>query len=174
MKIENLEQLLVHELRDLLSAERQITKALPKMAKAVSSEELQRAFEHHLEQTKEQITRLEEVFEHLGKSPRAKECVGMKGLLEEGSELMKEELAPDVLDAALISAAQKVEHYEMAAYGAARTYAHMLGHKEAAALLQRTLDEEGETNKKLTALAESHINAEATNGQRKNGRKGGK
>jgi ferritin-like metal-binding protein YciE len=173
MKIENLEQLLVHELRDLLSAERQITKALPKMAKAVSSEELQRAFEHHLEQTKEQITRLEEVFEYLGKSPRAKECVGMKGLLEEGSELMKEELAPDVMDAALISAAQKVEHYEMAAYGAARTYAHMLGYNEAADLLQRTLDEEGETNKKLTRLAESHINAEAADGQRKNGRKGG-
>ena len=171
MKMDNLEQLLVHELRDLLSAERQITKALPKMSKAVSSEELQRAFDHHLEQTKQQITRLEEVFEELGKSPRAKECIGMKGLLEEGSELMKEELAPDVMDAALIAAAQKVEHYEIAAYGTARAYAQMLGHQKAANLLQATLDEEGEANKKLTALAESHINAEATNGQRKNGRK---
>lgn len=172
MKIENLEQLLIHDVRDLLSAERQITKALPKMAKAASSADLQQAFDHHLEQTKHHVERLEQVFEHLGKSPRAKECMGIKGLLEEGEEMMKGELPSDVMDAALIAAAQKVEHYEMASYGAARTYAQMLGHNEAARLLQQTLDEEGEANKKLTALAEGHINAEATNGN-KNGRKGG-
>ncbi|HEX5472026.1 MAG TPA: ferritin-like domain-containing protein, partial [Lacipirellulaceae bacterium] len=155
------ENLFVHELKDLLSAEKQLTKALPKMAKGASSEALKAAFEEHLEQTKGHVERLEEVFELLDKSPRAEHCKGMEGLIEEGAELLEEEGEPMVLDAALIGAAQRVEHYEIAGYGTARALAEMLGLKQAVSLLQQTLDEEKETDQKLTELATSEINVEA-------------
>jgi ferritin-like metal-binding protein YciE len=163
MKLQTLHDLYVAELRDLYSAENQILKALPRMAKKASSPDLKRAFEEHLEQTQGHVERLEEVFEKLDVKPRGKKCKAMEGLIEEGKEVM-EEAGEDVLDAALIAAAQKVEHYEMASYGCARTYARLLGDAEAADLLQQTLDEEGETDKRLTQLAESHINVEATAG----------
>lgn len=161
MKLETLHDLLVSELRDLYSAENQIIKALPKMAKAASSEELQGAFEEHLEQTREQVTRLEKIAKQMDITLRGKKCKAMEGLIEEGKEQMSEDAEPDVMDAALIAAAQKVEHYEMAAYGCARTWARLLGEDEVADLLQTTLDEEGQTDKKLTELAESAVNAEA-------------
>lgn len=157
----SLRELYVEELKDLYSAENQILKALPKMIKAASHRELQRAFAQHEKQTQRQVKRLERIFRELGESPRGKKCVGMEGLLEEGSELIKEKPEPDVLDAGLIAAAQRVEHYEIAGYGTVRTYAQQLGHPEQASLLQETLDEEGETDKRLTALAESSINVEA-------------
>jgi ferritin-like metal-binding protein YciE len=156
-----LEELLVDELKDLYSAENQIIKALPKMAKAASSPELKRAFERHLEETKKQVERLETIGEALEVRLTGKKCVGMEGLIEEGKELISEDLEEDALDAGLIGAAQKVEHYEIAAYGTARTHANMLGYGKAAKLLQQTLDEEGMTDKKLTQLAESIINVEA-------------
>lgn len=156
-----LQELYVEELKDLYSAESQILKALPKMEKAATSKELKAAFRQHLEQTKGHAARLEQIFESLGKSPRGKVCKGMQGLLEEGEEMIKEGEEPKVLDAGLISAAQRVEHYEMAGYGCCRTYAEMLGDKKAASLLQQTLDEEGETDKSLTKLAMDHINREA-------------
>ena len=162
MKLDSLEKLYVEELRDLYSAENQLLKALPKMAKHASHDELRLAFEEHLEQTKGQVERLEEIFEKLDEKPTGKTCKAMKGLVEEGSEFMKEEGEESVLDAGLISAAQKVEHYEIAAYGTVRTFADMLGDKEAASLLQQTLDEEGEADKRLTELAESIVNVEAT------------
>src|SRR5919201_4557022 len=158
MKLDSLEKLYVDELRDLYNAENQLLKALPKMAKHASHEDLRQAFEEHLEQTKEQVSRLEEIFEKLDEKPTGKTCKGMKGLVEEGSEFLKENGDESVLDAALISAAQKVEHYEIAGYGTVRTFADMLGDKEAAKLLQQTLDEEGETDKRLTAIAESIVN----------------
>jgi ferritin-like metal-binding protein YciE len=161
MKMKSLEDLLVHELKDLLSAEKQLVKALPKMAKGATSEELRGAFEEHLEQTKVHVERLEQVFEQLGKSARAEHCDAMEGLVEEGSKVLEEDMADDVRDAALIAAAQKVEHYEIASYGTARTFAQMLGHTEAANLLQETLDEEGETDHKLTDLAMSFVNEAA-------------
>jgi ferritin-like metal-binding protein YciE len=156
-----LQELYVEELKDLYSAESQILKALPKMEKAATSKELKAAFREHLEQTKGHAARLEQIFESLGKSPKGKVCKGMQGLLEEGEEMIKEGEEPKVLDAGLISAAQRVEHYEMAGYGCCRTYAEMLGDKKAASLLQQTLDEEGETDKSLTKLAMDHINREA-------------
>jgi ferritin-like metal-binding protein YciE len=161
MKLDSLKKLYIEELQDLHSAENQILKALPKMAKAASSQELQAAFNEHLEQTKGQVKRLETIFEKLEKSPKGKTCKGMEGLVKEGEELMKEDAEPEILDAGLIAAAQKVEHYEIAGYGTVRTYARMLNENEAAQLLQETLDEEGETDKKLTQLAESMINPEA-------------
>lgn len=161
MKLESLQDLLVHELKDLYSAENQLVKALPKMTKAAESEDLKAAFEEHLDQTKTQIERLETIFEELGVSPKGKKCKAMEGLIEEGSELISEDAEPSVKDAALIAAAQKVEHYEIAGYGCARTYAQLLGMDKAAELLQETLDEEGETDKKLTELAESVVNVEA-------------
>jgi ferritin-like metal-binding protein YciE len=157
----SLRELYVEELKDLYSAENQILKALPKMMKAASHRDLQRAFSQHEKQTRRQVQRLERIFRQLGESPRGKKCVGMEGLLEEGSELIKEKPEPEVLDAGLIAAAQRVEHYEIAAYGTVRAYARQLGHEEHATLLQETLDEEGETDKRLTALAESSINIEA-------------
>ena len=156
-----LEELLVDELKDLYSAEKQIVTALPKMARAASSPDLRRAFERHLEETRRQVERLEEIGEDLEVRITGKKCMGMEGLIEEGKELMQEDLDENALDAGLIGAAQKVEHYEMAAYGTARTHASLLGYKKAAKLLQQTLDEEGATDKKLTALAESIINVEA-------------
>ncbi len=160
MKMESLQELYVAGLKDIYSAERQLVKALPKMAKAASSDELRQGFEDHLEETKVQVERLEQIFEELGVSPRGKKCVGMEGLIEEGKELMEEDADPDVMDAGLIAAAQHVEHYEMAGYGCVRTFAELLGYKAAAKLLQQSLDEEGAADKKLTGLAQS-INVEA-------------
>jgi ferritin-like metal-binding protein YciE len=156
-----LQELLVDELKDLYNAENQIIKALPKMAKAASSPELKRAFERHLEETKRQVERLDQIGEALDVRMSGKKCKGMEGLIEEGKEIMSEDLEDDALDAGLIGAAQKVEHYEIAAYGTARAHANMLGLTKIARLLQQTLDEEGATDKKLTQLAESIINVEA-------------
>ena len=159
MSVDTVEKLFVDELKDLYSAENQITKALPKMAKAATSSELRTAFETHLKETEGQIKRLDQVFEILGKASGGKTCKGMRGLLEEGAEVMGE-TEGEVRDAAMISAAQRVEHYEMAGYGTVRTYAELLGQNEIANLLQQTLDEEGETNKKLTQIA-SKVNKHA-------------
>jgi ferritin-like metal-binding protein YciE len=166
MQLKSLDDLFVTELKDLYSAEKQLLKALPKMAKAATSKALQNGFTKHLKQTEGHVSRLEKVFEELGVSPRGKKCVAMEGLIEEGQDIIDEDAEPDVKDAALISAAQHVEHYEIAGYGCARTYANLLNHKRAATLLQQTLDEEGETDKTLTKLAE-HINvaAEQPNGR---------
>ena len=161
MELDTLKDLYVEELKDLYSAEKQLVKALPKMAKAANSPELQKAFKTHLRQTAEHASRLEKICGELGVSPRGKKCVGMEGLIEEGSDLIEEEPDPDVLDAGLISAAQHVEHYEMAGYGTVRTYARQLGFEAQADLLQQTLDEEGETDHLLTALAETGINLAA-------------
>jgi ferritin-like metal-binding protein YciE len=161
MKLDSLHDLLVDELKDLYSAENQLVKALPKMAKAASSPDLRAALNDHLKVTRAQVGRLERVFNQVGASPRGKKCKGMEGLIEEGKEVIKEEGSPAVLDAAIIGAAQRVEHYEMAGYGCVRTYAERLGYTEAARLLQQTLDEEAEADKTLTALAESVINVEA-------------
>jgi ferritin-like metal-binding protein YciE len=161
MKLNTLEQLYISELRDLYSAENQLLKALPKMAKGASSPELKDAFEKHLEQTKGHIERLEQIFEQLDESPKGKTCDAMKGLIEEGSEILKEDGEDSVLDAGIIVAAQKVEHYEIASYGSVRTFANLLNQEEAARLLQSTLDEESETNEILNGLAESIVNPEA-------------
>jgi ferritin-like metal-binding protein YciE len=160
-KLQTLDDLYKDMLKDLYSAEKQLVKALPKMAKNAQASDLQRAFQEHLKQTEGHVERIERIFSDLGSSPRGKKCVGMEGLVEEGSELLQEQVDPDVLDAGLIAAAQKVEHYEIASYGTVRTWAERLGYNQAAQLLQQTLDEEGEANKKLTQLAESHINMEA-------------
>jgi ferritin-like metal-binding protein YciE len=161
MKLDTLQDLYVAGLKDLYSAEKQIIAALPKMIRAATHPELKQAFQTHLAQTKEQVSRLEQICEELGVSPRGKKCHGMEGLLEEGKELIEEDPDPDVLDAGLISAAQHVEHYEMAGYGCARTYARLLGHTQHANLLQETLDEEGDTDKLLTQLAVGAINLDA-------------
>jgi ferritin-like metal-binding protein YciE len=158
-----LEELLVDELKDLYSAENQIIKALPRMAKAATSPELRRAFERHLEETRRQVERLDQIGEELEMKMTGKKCKGMEGLIAEGRELLEEDLEEDALDAGLIGAAQKVEHYEIAAYGTARTHAEMLGFRKVAKLLQQTLNEEGATDKKLTQLAENVINYEAVN-----------
>jgi ferritin-like metal-binding protein YciE len=159
--MKSLRELYVEELKDLYNAEQQILKALPKMMRAASDRELQRAFAQHEKQTQRQVKRLDRIFRQLGETPRGKKCKGMEGLLEEGKDLMQERPEPEVLDAGLIAAAQRVEHYEIAGYGTVRAYAQLLGEEEHASLLQETLDEEGETDKKLTALAESSINIEA-------------
>jgi ferritin-like metal-binding protein YciE len=161
MKLNTLQKLYTDELRDLYNAENQLLKALPKMAKAASSEELKEAFEKHLEQTKGHVERLEQVFEELGEKPKGKTCRAMKGLIEEGSEILQEDGEESVLDAGIIVAAQKVEHYEIAGYGSVRTFAHLLGKDKSAELLQTTLDEESETNEILNKLAESVVNPEA-------------
>jgi len=154
-----LEELLQDELKDLYSAENQIIKALPRMIKGCESVELKRAFERHLEETKRQVERLNQIGEELGMKMTGKKCRGMEGLIEEGKEML-EELDEENIDAGLIGAAQKVEHYEIAGYGTARTHADLLGLKRVAKLLQQTLDEEAATDKKLTALADSIINVE--------------
>jgi ferritin-like metal-binding protein YciE len=159
--METLHDLYVEELKDLYSAEKQLLRALPKMAKKASHDQLRTAFEEHLEITKEQVSRLETIFDDLERSPRGKKCRGMEGLIEEGQEMMAEDAEPDVMDAALISAAQKVEHYEIAGYGTARTMAEQLGLSKHSRLLQQTLDEEGEADKKLTQIAEARVNIEA-------------
>jgi ferritin-like metal-binding protein YciE len=156
-----LEELLVDQLKDLYSAENQIIKALPKMAKAASSPELRRAFERHLDETRRHVERLEQISGSLDIKITGKKCKGMEGLIDEGKELMAEDLDDNALDAGLIGAAQKVEHYEIAAYGTARSHASLLGYNKAARLLQQTLDEEGNTDKKLTQIAENIINVEA-------------
>jgi ferritin-like metal-binding protein YciE len=161
MKLDTLQKLYVDELRDLYNAENQLLKALPKMAKAASSEELKNAFEKHLEQTEMHVQRLEQVFEELDQTPKGKTCRAMKGLIREGSEILEEEGDPSVLDAGIIVAAQKVEHYEIAGYGSVRTFAELLGQQKAAELLQTTLDEESEANELLNGLAESIVNPEA-------------
>jgi len=161
MKLDTLQKLYTDELRDLYNAENQLVKALPKMAKAASSEDLKDAFEKHLEQTKGHVKRLEQVFEALGEKQKGKTCRAMKGLIEEGSEILKEEGEESILDAGIIVAAQKVEHYEIASYGSVRTFAHLLGQNKAAELLQTTLDEESETNELLNRLAEGIVNPEA-------------
>jgi ferritin-like metal-binding protein YciE len=164
MEIETLKELYVDELKDIYNAEQQLTKALPKMAAAASHAELKAGFEEHLTQTQGHIARLETIFAALGRGPSGKHCKAMAGLIEEGAELIKAAKGTDAVDAGLICAAQKVEHYEIAGYGTVRTWAKLLGDTQAAALLQTTLDEEGETDKKLTALAETHCNVEAANG----------
>jgi len=161
MAMQTLNDLFEDELKDIYSAEKQLVKALPKMAKAATSDDLRSGFEEHLEQTKGHVERIERVFELLEKTARAKKCKAMEGLIEEGSELMEEKAEPEVMDAALIAAAQKVEHYEIATYGTLVTWAKQLGLEEAAGLLQDTLDEEKDTDMKLTQLAETEINAAA-------------
>jgi ferritin-like metal-binding protein YciE len=161
MEIDSLQKLYVEDLKDLHSAERQILQALPKMIKKASNPQLKKAFEEHLRVTEKQVDRLDRIFDSLGKSPRGKKCKGMEGLLEEGKEAMQEDMEPEVLDAALIAAAQKVEHYEMAGYGTVRTYAELLNEPEHAKLLQQTLDEEGDADKTLTKIAQTSVNLEA-------------
>jgi ferritin-like metal-binding protein YciE len=161
MQLENLEDLYIHELRDLYSAEKQLIRALPKMAKAAKNEELAAGFKKHLEQTKEHAARIETILAEHRQSTRGSRCKGMEGLIAEGAEMIEEKADPEVKDAGLISAAQRVEHYEIAGYGTARTYAEMLGDNEGARLLQTTLGEEVETNKTLTNLAKSSINVAA-------------
>ena len=160
MANENLKKLYIDELKDLYSAENQLVKALPKMAKAASSDELRQGFEKHLEQTKGQVQRLEQIFASLDESPKGKKCAGMEGLVKEGSEVMEEDFEGAVLDAALIGAAQRVEHYEIAAYGTVSEFARVLGEDEHVSLLEETLEEEKETDEKLSELAQE-INEQA-------------
>jgi ferritin-like metal-binding protein YciE len=162
MKENSLKELFVDELKDLYSAENQLVKALPKMAKAATDPDLKAGFEGHLKQTQGHISRLERIMKSLGESPKGKKCKGMEGLIKEGAELIEEDPGDDELDAGLISAAQRVEHYEMAGYGCVATYAKLLGEDQAVALLRQTLEEEKETDKKLTQLAQN-INVEAMN-----------
>jgi len=162
MSMDSLKDLYIDELKDLYNAENQLLKALPKMAKKASAPELKRAFQDHLLQTEGHVNRLEKIFKGLGEKPTGKTCKAMKGLVEEGKEIIEEDGDDSVLDAALIGAAQRVEHYEIAGYGVVRTFASLLGENTAVDLLQRTLNEEGETDKKLTALAETVINVDAS------------
>lgn len=161
MKVNTLHDLFIDNLKDIYSAERQIMQALPKMAKAAKSEEVRVAFEEHLQMTKQQVERLTQVFEQMKASPGRKKCLGMEGLIKETEEFLGMNVSPDVVDAGLIANAQRVEHYEIAAYGTVRTFAEMMGHKQAAQLLQQTLDEEGQTDKRLTQLAERAANVRA-------------
>jgi ferritin-like metal-binding protein YciE len=160
MEHQALKELYIDELKDIYNAENQLVKALPKMAKAANSEELRTGFEEHLEQTRGHVQRLEQIFKELGEKPSGKKCKGMEGLVAEGQEMMGEDFEDDVMDAALISAAQRVEHYEIAAYGTVRTYAELLGEDTAVQLLEQTLEEEKETDQKLTDMA-SEINVRA-------------
>jgi ferritin-like metal-binding protein YciE len=161
MSLGSMNDLFVNELKDVYNAEKQIMRALPRMAKAASSDDLRDAFTNHLRETEGHVQRLEQIFKSLDLTPRGKTCKGMQGLLEEGKEILEEEGAPEVIDAALISAAQRVEHYEMAAYGCLRTYAQLLGREDAVQLLQQTLAEEEAADEKLTALGEGGINQAA-------------
>jgi ferritin-like metal-binding protein YciE len=166
MNLDNLKQVYVDELKDAYDFEHQILDALPKMEEAASSPELKQAFQEHRRQTENQVRRLEQVFNHLGRDPERKTCKGMKGLIAEGEEFVKARGDGAAIDAALISGAQRVEHYEMAVYGTLRTYARALGHEEQATLLQQNLSEEKAADEKLTRLAESGINVEAAVGAR--------
>ena len=162
MSLGSMQELLLDELKDLYSAEKQITKALPKLAKGTTSPALKQAFESHLEETKGHVQRLEQIFEILGKPARAKTCHGMQGVLEEGSEMLGDTDKGDLRDAGLISAAQRVEHYEMAAYGCVRNYAQLLGLKDVAKLLEQTLEEEKAADEKLTKISDQ-VNSQALN-----------
>ena len=159
MSLATLHDLMVHELKDLYSAERQLVQALPKMSKNATSDQLRTVIDNHLAETEEHVTRLEQVLESLGESPRGQKCEGMHGLIEEGKTLLKEEADPDVMDAGIIVSAQKVEHYEIASYGAVCEYARMMGHTEALQLLEQTLEEEKKADQTLNELAEGGINA---------------
>jgi len=160
---EGLKELYIDELKDLYSAENQLVKALPKMAKAASSDELRQGFEEHLEQTRGHVDRLEKIFEALRETPKGKKCKGMEGLVEEGAEVIEEDFEGSLMDAALIGAAQRVEHYEIAAYGTVCAFAEELGEEDQIALLTETLEEEKETDEKLTKLSQQ-INAQANEG----------
>lgn len=173
MELDTLKDLYVHELKDLYSAENQLIKALPKMAKAATNRQLSAAFNQHLEQTKRQAKRLEQILKSHGESTRAPKCEGMEGLIAEGDKMAKEDAEDEVRDAGLIAAAQRVEHYEIAGYGCARTYAQLLGDKNGARLLDTSLQEEGNTDKKLTRLAKSVINLRAKKVAKKTAKKGG-
>jgi len=159
-KMKSLEDFLVEELKDLYSAEKQLTKALPKMAKAANSDDLRQAFEDHLKETEGQVARLEKISKLAGRSLAGKKCKAMEGLIEEGKEIMEEDCTPEVRDVALIAAAQKVEHYEIASYGCAKTYARLLGYSEVEELLEETQQEESAADEKLSGLSEE-LNAEA-------------
>jgi len=161
MSVDSIEKLFVEELKDLYSAENQITKALPKMVSAAKSNDLKKAFENHLRETEGQIQRLEKICGILGTNPQGKTCEGMKGVLNEGSSMLHETAEGEVRDAALISAAQRVEHYEMAAYGTVRTYAELLGRPEVARLLEETLNEEKAADQKLTSISQK-VNVKAS------------
>jgi ferritin-like metal-binding protein YciE len=161
MELETLKDLYIHELKDLYSVEKQLVSALPKMAKEANNKELATGFREHLEQTKEHLARLEEILSQHKQSTRGPKCKGMEGIIAEGAELIEEEADPEVKDAGLIAAAQRVEHYEIAGYGSARTFAELLGDDQGAKLLQTTLKEEAETDQKLTHLAKSSINLAA-------------
>jgi ferritin-like metal-binding protein YciE len=164
VKVNSLQELYLDELKDLYDAENQIIKALPKMIDAASSEELQNALTEHLEVTREQAKRIEQIFQNIGERLKAEKCKGMEGVIKEGAEILAEDMDDNVKDAAIISAAQRVEHYEMAGYGTVRTWANLLGETEAEELLQQTLDEEKEADEKLNELAEQ-INAQAEAGE---------
>jgi ferritin-like metal-binding protein YciE len=161
MSLDSLQALFLEELKDVLNAEKQLVAALPRMAKASQTPELQQAFTSHLKETEGHVRRLEQIFKDLGQTPRGKKCKGMEGLIEEGKEVLQEDGDPAVLDAAIIAAAQRVEHYEIAAYGCLRTYAQLLGHENAANLLQQTLEEEEAADEKLNTIAEQNVNAQA-------------
>lgn len=165
MDMESLRDLYVDELKDLYSAEKQLVRALPKMAKNATHPQLKEAFENHLAETEGHVERLEKIFESLEASPRGKKCVGMEGLIEEANELLEEDAAEDVVDAGLISKAQHVEHYEMAGYGTVRTWAELLGETRHAELLQQTLEEEKNADRLLTELAQSSVNIDAEAGE---------
>src|ERR1700738_4392275 len=162
LKLNSLRDLLVEELRDLYNAETQLVDALPKMAEAATSHELKSAFEHHLEETRQHVTRLERIFQQIGEKSSGETCEAMKGLIKEGDVLVKAEGDPSVRDAGLVGAAQRVEHYEIAGYGTARSLARRLGENKTAEILQQTWDEEGGADKKLTSIAESQVNVAAT------------
>ena len=168
MEINSLRELYVDQLRDLYDAENQLIKALPKMAKEATSDELRQGIEEHLEQTRGQAERLEQIFEQLQEKPQGKKCKGMQGLIDEGKEVLEEDMEEDTKDAAIIAAAQRVEHYEISGYGTARAYAKLLGENEAAELLQETLEEEKEADQKLNQLSEQ-INVEAAEGTSEEG-----
>ena len=160
-KLNSLQDLFVHELKDLYSAEQQILQALPRMAEAAGHEELRMAFQEHEQVMRDQVRRLDMIADDLGLDLKGHKCKGIEGIIKEGEELLSAKAASDVLDAGLIGAAQRVEHYEMAGYGTARTFARQLGHGRAASLLQETLDEEGKTDQRLTRLAEGMVNRDA-------------
>ena len=164
MQNESMRQLYIDELRDLYNAETQLVKALPKMAKASSNAELRQGFEEHLRQTSEHVSRLEQIFEMLDEKPTGKKCLGMEGLVKEGAETMKEDYEDEVMDAAIIGAAQRVEHYERAGYGTVRALAELMGEDEHVSLLEQTLEEEKQTDEKLTQLAET-INSQVEEGE---------
>jgi ferritin-like metal-binding protein YciE len=161
MSLDSLDKLFLEELKDVYNAEKQIVRALPRMAKAAESQELRQAFTRHLKETQGHVERLERIFKELDQPARGKKCKGMEGLLEEGKEIMEQEGEGAVIDAALIAAAQRVEHYEMAAYGCLRTYAQLLGHSDAERLLQQTLNEEEAADQKLTQIGEGGVNQAA-------------